>query len=131
MFSIYRMMFFSFEKELNVQMHSSAEAHHLTKKFNPIKISHSPSTREGIFSPHPLTLFRHKVHPSLSAGGFNLLPNFEKGEVWQDLNFESEVAGKKGATFFRLGCNFYRKNKLKSEIFNDKKSLQTKIFSLS
>ena len=31
-------------------------------------------------------------------------------------------------TFFRKGCNFYVKNKLKSEIFNDKKSLQTKMF---
>ena len=26
------------------------------------------------------------------------------------------------------GCNFYKKNKLKSEILNDKKSLQTKVF---
>ena len=26
------------------------------------------------------------------------------------------------------GCNFYIKNKLKSEIFNDKKSLYTKMF---
>ena len=34
-----------------------------------------------------------------------------------------EVAGKEGVTFFRWGCNFHRKNKLKSEIFNDKKSL--------
>ena len=131
MFNIYKMIIFSFEKELNVQMHSSADANHLIKKSNSIKISHSPSTREGIFSPHPLTLFGHKVHPSLSAGGFNLLPNFEKGGVWQDLKFESEVAGKKGAIFFRLGCNFYRKNKLKSEIFNDKESFQTKTFSLS
>ena len=31
--------------------------------------------------------------------------------------------------FFQGGCNFDIKNKLKSEIFNDKKCLQTKIFS--
>ena len=28
----------------------------------------------------------------------------------------------------RGGCSFYLKNKLKSEIYNDKKSVQTKIF---
>ena len=30
---------------------------------------------------------------------------------------------KMGVTFFREGCNFHIKNKLRSEIFNDKKSL--------
>ena len=36
---------------------------------------------------------------------------------------------KEGVTFSReRGCKFYIKNKLKSEIFNDKKSFQTKIF---
>ena len=34
------------------------------------------------------------------------------------------VAGKDGVTFFRRGgCNFHIKNKLKSEIISDKKSL--------
>ena len=33
------------------------------------------------------------------------------------------VTRKEGATFFRGGCDFHIKNKLKSEIFNDKKSL--------
>ena len=32
-------------------------------------------------------------------------------------------------TVFRECCNFYIKNKLKSEIFDDKESLQTKIFA--
>ena len=41
------------------------------------------------------------------------------------------VSGKEGVTFFRGGCSFYVKNKLKSKIFNDKKSLLTKSFSLS
>ena len=30
-------------------------------------------------------------------------------------------------TFFKEGCSFYIKNKLKSEILNDKKSLKPKI----
>ena len=35
-----------------------------------------------------------------------------------------ESAGKEGNDFFQgRSCNFYIKNKLKSEIFNDKKSL--------
>ena len=42
------------------------------------------------------------------------------------------VAGKGWGDFFRGrkggGCSFYIKNKLKSEIFNDKKGLETKMF---
>ena len=33
------------------------------------------------------------------------------------------VGGKVGGDFFQGGCNFYIKDKLKSEIFSDKKSL--------
>ena len=36
--------------------------------------------------------------------------------------------GKKGMTFSRGGYNFYIRDKLKSEIFNDQKSLETKTF---
>ena len=60
------------------------------------------------------------------AEKLNLLPNFKKkeGGAWQDLNFESGVAGKEGSNFFQGGRSFYKKkDKLKSEIFNDKKSL--------
>ena len=32
-------------------------------------------------------------------------------------------SGKERDSFFKGGCNFHIKNKLKSEIFNDKKSL--------
>ena len=72
----------------------------------------------------------HSVHPPppFLLGGLNLLPNFHKGGAWQDLNFETGVAGKEGRNFFQEGLQFYKKNKLKSAIFNDKKSLQTKIF---
>ena len=38
------------------------------------------------------------------------------------------VAGKEGVTLIRQGLQFSHKNKLKSEILNDKKSLQAKIF---
>ena len=33
------------------------------------------------------------------------------------------VTGKEGVPFFQEGCTFHKKNKLKSEIFNDKKRL--------
>ena len=38
------------------------------------------------------------------------------------------VARKEGVTFFRGGCSFYIENKLKSEIFDDKKICQQKCF---
>ena len=59
----------------------------------------------------------------LSAGGLSLQPNFQKGGAWQDLNFQKGVAGKKVDDFLQMGYNFYIKNKLKPEMFNDKKSL--------
>ena len=48
---------------------------------------------------------------------------FKKGEAWQDLNFYRGLLGRKGWLFSGRGCNFDIKNKLKSKIFNDKKSL--------
>ena len=69
----------------------------------------------------------HSVHPlplPLSAGELSLQPNFQKWWAWPDLNLLRGVAGKEGMTFFKEGgCNFYMKNKLRFEIFNDKKSL--------
>ena len=41
--------------------------------------------------------------------------------------FLERVAGKEGMTLFRGQCNFHTQKKLKSEIFNNKKSLQAKI----
>ena len=35
---------------------------------------------------------------------------------------EGSCWGRRGVTFFRWDCSFYIKNKLKSAIFNDKKS---------
>ena len=82
----------------------------------------------------------HSVHPSsLSTGGRGeegctlwsahygcTLPlNFQKGGAWQDLSpqisgSQRVVAEKDTDDFFQEGCSFYIKNKLKSEIFNDK-----------
>ena len=36
----------------------------------------------------------------------------------------------RGDNFFQEGCNFYVKNQLKSEIFNDKKNVYTKVVFL-
>ena len=65
----------------------------------------------------------------LSSRGAQLPTKFSKGGggAWQgegleDLNFQ------RWGDFFQMGCNFCIKNKVKSEIFNDKKSLQAKIF---
>ena len=70
------------------------------------------------------------------GGGLNLLPNFQKGGGLDGpLVFRGGWGGKGGGggggggwesggvTFLRKGCNFYIKNKLKSEISNDKKGL--------
>ena len=40
------------------------------------------------------------------------------------------VTGKEGSDFFQGGCAFHIKNKLKSEIFDDKKGYKQKSFSL-
>ena len=42
--------------------------------------------------------------------------------------FLEEFAEKERDDFFQGGCSFYIKNKLKSQIFNDKKSLSAKMF---
>ena len=61
------------------------------------------------------------MHPP--GGGLSFLPNFQKERGSQ---FLEGVAGKEGVTFFRGFCSLYVKNKLKSEIFNDKKALINK-----
>ena len=67
----------------------------------------------------------HSVHPpTLSAeGGGGVEPHqiFKKGELNRVSIFRG-IAGKEGVTFSG-GCSFYIKNKRKSEIFNNKKSL--------
>ena len=50
----------------------------------------------------------------------------KKRGAWQDLNLKRGFAAKEGVIFSGsgggVGCSFYIKSKLKSEIFNDKKS---------
>ena len=58
----------------------------------------------------------HSVHPPLSAGGGG---GFEPPTKF----FRGRSVGKAGWPFWgRGGCYFYIQNKLKSEIFNTKKS---------
>ena len=66
------------------------------------------------------------------GGELNLLPDFKKRERELDriLILRGRLVGKRGVTFLRGGCNFYIKNKLKSEIFNEKKVVKQKCFSV-
>ena len=71
------------------------------------------------------TLMLHSVHlPPFCRGKLSLQPNFEKGGgINRTSTFRGGVARKEGGDFFQGGCSCHIKNKLKSEIFNDKKSL--------
>ena len=62
------------------------------------------------------------VWPPFMLKGLNILPNFQKGGHDKISIFRGRFAGKDRVNFFR-GCNFYIKNKQKSEIFIDKKTL--------
>ena len=66
----------------------------------------------------------HIVHPPppplWKRGGGLTGPQFLEGGCWE-----------RGGDFFQGGCNFYIKDKLKSEIFNDKKVFEQKSFSLT
>ena len=66
--------------------------------------------------------------PLLSAGGWAFNTNFKNGGGLTRSQLLEGVCWERGGNFFQGGCNFDIKNKLKSEIFNDKKSLQAKIF---
>ena len=75
----------------------------------------------------------HSVHSPFLLGGWTSRQIFKRGggaglagpQLWE------EVAEKEGVTFFRMGCNFTHKKKLKSEIFNDKKVYKQKYFSVT
>ena len=41
------------------------------------------------------------ILPFSVGGGFNLLPNFQKGRAWQDLNVERGLLEKSGVNVFR------------------------------
>ena len=54
------------------------------------------------------------------GGGLNLLPNYQKGGAREDLR--GGLLEKRGLTFGG-GVAILQKNEMKSEIFDDKKSL--------
>ena len=59
--------------------------------------------------------------------GFESPTKFSNREGWRDCSFERGFLGKRGVTFFRGYCRFFIKNKLKSEIFNDKRNLKQNV----
>ena len=64
--------------------------------------------------------------PSISPGVLSLLLNFQNGGGWGGLPgspYLEGVAGKERGDLFQEGLQFYKKNKLKSEMFKDKKNL--------
>ena len=63
------------------------------------------------------------MYTPLSAGGLNLLPNFQKRGPDRIWIFRGRLLEKRGDFFLQggRGYSFYIKNKLKSEILNDKK----------
>ena len=62
------------------------------------------------------------MHSPISAGGLSLLLNFQKGGLDRISIFSGGLLGKREVNFSG-GSSFYIKNELKSEIFNDKRSL--------
>ena len=69
----------------------------------------------------------HPPHPQppFLQGGVSLQQNFQKGGGPAEPQLLEGAAGKERVpNFFQGGgCNFHTKNKLKPEIFSDKKSL--------
>ena len=68
--------------------------------------------------------------PPFLLVGWTSCQIFKKGSLI-GLQLWEGVAGKEGGNLFQGGYNFYEKNKLKSEIFNEKKVCKQKYFSLS
>ena len=75
----------------------------------------------GVYIPPP---FCTQCIPPPFCWGVNLLPNFQK--TWGSLTvsrFLEEGCSERGDQSFSGGCSFCIKNKLKSDIFNDKEGL--------
>ena len=69
----------------------------------------------------------HSVHPPLSAGGRVEPPTkFSKWGGGGGGGLSRTLIWRGGDLFERGGCNFYIKNKLKSEIFDEKKKFINK-----
>ena len=85
--------------------------------------------------PHPLT----PLPLLLGVGdgwGLSLRPNFQKGGYLTGSQFLEGACWENGGYFFQeagkwgegRGSSFFMRSKSKTELFNDKKGLQTKIF---
>ena len=57
--------------------------------------------------------------PVFCSGSWASDQIFKKGALDKISIFRGRLLEKRGVTFFRGGCSFYVKNKLKSEIFNN------------
>ena len=66
--------------------------------------------------------------PFLQGKGLSLQPNFQKGGLDRTSTFRGGLLGKRGWLFSRGRLQFSHKNKLKSEIFNDKQFISKNIF---
>ena len=68
--------------------------------------------------------------PSFLLGKVDLPTKFLKRVAWQDLNFQRGLLGRERQDDLLLGgsSSFYIKNKLKSEIINDKNAYKEKRF---
>ena len=70
----------------------------------------------------------HSVHPSFCRDGLSLQPNFQKGGHDKTSTFRGGCWERWGDFFQGAGWNFHITNKVKSEIFNDKKVFKQKYF---
>ena len=89
----------------------------MTKNFFfQIMLNETPKVVEKLY------LLRHSGHtPFCRGGGVEPPTTFSKREGLTGTQL-LEGCWERGGDFFQGGCNFHIKNKLKSEIFNDKKS---------
>ena len=69
--------------------------------------------------------------PPISAGGLNLLPNFQKGGGLDRTSVFRGDCWERGGDFFQGGFNFSTKNRLTSGMFHEKKVYKQERFALS
>ena len=90
-----------------------------------------------------LIALTHSVHPLSARGGTGGTTGWTSNQIFKKTEGGGGLTGPQllegivgkgggGLTFSRAGgCSFHIKNKLKSEIFNDKKKYKQKYFFLS
>ena len=100
---------------------------YLLKLTNYIKIK---CLYEVIFFLNSIAYLDHNIHPLPSAppppfllGVWAFFQILKKWGLDSISDFRRGLLGKRDVTFIRENCSCYIKNKLKSEIFNEKRSL--------